>query len=377
MVESEFQNILNTNSHDHISLPKQEFEDLKQIENFFKFSHDLLCIASFEGYIKRVNTSVSQTLGYSEEELVGSKIMDYVHPEDRERTIQGREEVVKGKALKNYENRYVTKKGETVWLSWTSIPDNGSQCIFAIAKDVTLRKKQEEEKNKLHEDIASINKELKHFARTASHDLRSPVNNILSIFSLIDVSKITDADTLELIDLLKSTTHQLHETLENYINDLVRKDNSHIVITSIDIAQILNTVTYSIEALIKKSGAVIKKDFSAFEKIDYNKTYLESIFLNLMTNAIKYCSPSITPVINFTARIKNDQKQILISDNGLGFDLALVKDRLFKMWETFHHHPDSKGMGLYLVQKHVSDLGGHIELESEVNKGSTFIITFK
>ncbi|MGM0743786.1 PAS domain S-box protein [Rhodohalobacter sp.] len=92
------------------------------LELFFEISADLLCIAGFDGYFKKVNPSLIKLLGYSKYELLNKPINDFIHPEDREITSSYRGRIRNGTPLLNFENRYVTKNGETVWLSWTSIP---------------------------------------------------------------------------------------------------------------------------------------------------------------------------------------------------------------------------------------------------------------
>lgn len=365
-------------STDSIFVSKDLFNNYKQLENFYKYSPDLLCIASFDGYFKRINPAVSKVLGYTDEELYSKKIMQFVHPEDVDNTIIHRLGVIKGEVVGNHENRYITKSGEIVWLSWTSIPDEDTKCVFAIAKVITTKKKQEEERNVLLENISAVNKELKHFTRVTSHDLRSPVNNILSIFDLLDTTKITDPESLELIGLLKSTTHHLHQTLETYINDLIKKEGDlKLQKEELNLEIEFNQVVNSIDALIQKSNTKIITDFSGFKLIKFNKVYLDSILLNLVTNTIKYSSPNREPIIQLKTQILNGKHQLLISDNGLGIDLEQVKDKIFGLNQSFHNNIDSKGVGLYLVKTHINAMGGEIEVESEVDKGTTFTITFK
>ncbi|MDA9554865.1 PAS domain-containing sensor histidine kinase [Pelobium sp.] len=363
---------------DEFSISKLRYEELLQLENFYEFSQDLLCIASFEGYFKRINPTVCRVLGYTEEELKGRKIMDFVHPDDRDATINHRLGIISGISPTNFENRYLTKSGEVVWLSWTSIPDNNSNSVFAIAKVVTNRKKQEEERNLLLENITSVNQELKLFTRISAHDLRSPVNNILSIIKLLDISKINDSENLELINLLKLTTEQLHQTLETYINELIRKDEANREPKALlNLEEVLNQVLQSIKELIKQSGVILETDFSAFKQINFSKMFLESILLNLITNSIKYANPNRQLFIKIYTQIVNDKYQLVIVDNGLGFDYEKIKDRMFGLNEIFHNHIDSKGIGLYLVQTHVNAMGGKIEAFGEVDKGARFTITFK
>jgi PAS domain S-box-containing protein len=368
---------ISKNQPQDILVSNKLFVECQQLEKFYDFSPDLLCIASYEGYFKRINPAVSKILGYTEKELYSRKIMSFVHPDDVENTSIHRQGVIKGKLLINHENRYVTKSGEIVWLSWTSIPDDKSGCIFAIAKVITEQKKQEEQKNELLENIFNINKQLEQFTRVASHDLRSPVNNILSIFDLLDVSNITDNDTVELIGLLKSTTHQLHQTLESYISELIKKDGDLKQLKEdLDLELEFREVIKSIDSLIKKSKAQIITDFSDFKIIKFNKVYLDSVLLNLITNTIKYASPNREPIIHVKTKIKSGKHQLMITDNGLGFDLKKVKDKIFGLNQTFHNNIDSKGVGLYLVKNHILAMGGEIEVSSKVDKGTTFTITF-
>ena len=104
---------------------------------------------------------------------------------------------------------------------------------------------------------------------------------------------------------------------------------------------------------------------------------MKSILLNLLSNSIKYAHHDRNPVINVKTQIENGLKQLIISDNGIGFDSSENKDKIFGLYQTFHDKYDSKGIGLYLVHSHVTDLGGSIAVESTVNEGTTFIITFK
>ncbi len=121
------------------------------LEYFFEVAPDLLCIAGFDGYFKKINPAVCKVLGYSERELFAAPIKDFIHPEDRERTAENRTALLQGRSLLNFENRYLTKEGAIVWLSWTSVPIKKDRLVFAIAKDITYRKQLEE-----YERISSI-----------------------------------------------------------------------------------------------------------------------------------------------------------------------------------------------------------------------------
>jgi len=114
------------------------------LEFFFEIAPDLLCIAGFDGYFKKINPAVCKTLGYTYEELFAKPISSFIHPDDREVTGQRRALLIEGQSLMNFENRYVAKDGTIVWLSWTSVPIRRDNLVFAIAKNISYRKQLQE-----------------------------------------------------------------------------------------------------------------------------------------------------------------------------------------------------------------------------------------
>lgn len=346
-------------------------------ERFFELSGDLLCIAGFDGYFRKINPAVSKLLGYTNEELLSKPISEFQFIDDRQYTAKSRKEVLKNKPLFNFENRYVTKNGEIVWLSWTSIPIQDEKLVYAIAKNITHLKKLEEERNLLLVRLTKINSNFKKISYTTSHDLRSPVNNLIGIYSILDVSKIEDSETVRLIGMLQNVTESLKQSLNDYIDILDLEDKAIAQIEEIDFTESLNTTILTINSLILTSKTVINIDFSQLKKINFNKAYLESIFLNLITNSIKYAIPECSPIISIYSKKINGVDHLFFSDNGLGFDMKLVKGQIFGLHQKFNNYTDSKGIGLYLVHDHITSLGGKINVQSEINKGTTFTISFK
>lgn len=348
-----------------------------KFEHFFELSPDLLCITGFDGYWKRINPSVSRILGYSVEELTSRPITNFVHPEDRLRTEKSREHLTESNPLINFENRYITKDGKIVWLSWTSMPVEKEELIYAIAKNITSKKKLEQERNQQLAYLTKSHQDLKQLSYTTSHDLRSPINNLLSLVSLLDDSKVEDPEILQYLTFLKSSAENLSKILNNSVDVLTQKEQLNIQIEELNLNQHLNSVLGSIQSILEGSNVSIKADFSELETIKFNKNYLESILLNLITNSIKYARSGVPPLISIYSRKSNGISQLMISDNGMGFDMEKVRDKVFGLNQKFHDHPDSKGIGLYLVYNHINSLGGRISLDSKINEGATFTITFK
>src|SRR5262249_25032417 len=117
----------------------------EDLDRFFTLSPDMLCIAGFDGYFKRLNPAWARTLGYSDAELLSRPYMDFVHPDDREATIaEARKQSEHGQDVIYFENRYLHKDGTLRWLLWTSTPFPEQQLMYGAARDITERKAAEE-----------------------------------------------------------------------------------------------------------------------------------------------------------------------------------------------------------------------------------------
>lgn len=128
---------------------------------------------------------------------------------------------------------------------------------------------------------------------------------------------------------------------------------------------------------IKENHCTVNLNFS-IENLLFNQSYIDSILLNLLSNAIKYRSPKRSLQINVSTNLNTDGKLVLIiQDNGMGIDLNRHRSNMFGLYQRFHSNSDSAGLGLFMVKSQVTSLGGSIDVESEVDKGTAFTITFK
>ena len=347
-----------------------------QLEPFFDQSMDCLCIADYDGYFVKINPAFVTLLGYSEEELKSKLISVFIYPEDQERTASFREALKRNVPLVNFENRYLTKSGAIIWLHWTSIPQKNERLIYAIAKDITHTKNLEKERILHLSQLFKVNKKLKQQNYSTAHDLRSPLNNIMSLVTLIDLTKIDDADTKKILNLIKISAEGLKDSMNTYIDSYKERDILDIEMEEVDFEKVFNKVQNSIGSLIEKAKVKFHIDFSAMTTVNFKDIYVESIFLNLITNSIKYARPGIPPEITIRTTPENGEKKLIYTDNGLGFDMEKVGGLIFKLNQKFHGNEDSKGVGLYLVHEQVTSLGGSIEVDSQVNQGTTFTIRF-
>ena len=141
-------------------------QDAPDLENrFFALSIDMLCIAHFSGFFKRLNPAWEETLGFSSEELQAKPMIEFVHPEDRERTVAQNREVRSGGHALAFENRYVCKDGSYKWLLWNATADLDHQLIYSLARDITARKQAEQEREQLLHGLQAALAEVKELQR--------------------------------------------------------------------------------------------------------------------------------------------------------------------------------------------------------------------
>lgn len=212
---------------------------------------------------------------------------------------------------------------------------------------------------------------------TAAHDLRSPVNNLISLVNLIDLDKVMDTETQEILAMIRVCSNSLIETMNSQIDAFKEIDTAQRQLSRTDLMEVIHKVQHSIGSLIKQSGTQFHIDFSALPVVWFKPQALESVFLNLITNSIKYCKSGVDPIITLHSAIEDGKHILRYRDNGIGFDMAKMGHQLFKLNQGHHGGSNSKGVGLYLVHQKVSDNGGSIEVDSKVNQGTTFTITFK
>ena len=122
-------------------------------DRFFEVSIDMLCQLGFDGYFKRLNPAWERTLGFTIEELESRPFIEFVHPDDRERTLEQNARVRAGGQALGFENRYLCKDGSYRWLLWNAAPEFGERTIYSVARDITARKHAEEERERLVREL--------------------------------------------------------------------------------------------------------------------------------------------------------------------------------------------------------------------------------
>jgi PAS domain S-box-containing protein len=408
-----------------------------ELDRFFTLSLDMLCIAGFDGYFKRLNPAWEKTLGWSNEDLVAKPYLDFIHPEDREATIAEAQKLAGGDYhTVSFENRYRCLDGSYKWMLWNAAPLKSNQLIYAAARDITSRKEAEKQLSlaysqaqeiagNLEQAVESERKAYKELKRTQSRLVQSErlialgqmvagvaheINNPLTF--LTNNFVVLERDVLALRDLL-AKYQEADSCLSTQQPELFRALTEQSA--SVDLPYILG----NLDGIFNRSREGLKriqqivKDLRNFARLDEGdlheinlNTGIESTINMVRGHASKKKvellveSGSLPLVTCYPAKINQVVLNLLINavdacaengkvtvrtrsaahgveihviDNGSGIPAAII-DRIFDPF--FTTKPPGKGTGLGLSISHgiVEDHGGTIEVESTPGEGTHFTV---
>ena len=339
-----------------------------------------MALVGLDGKWIEVNKSLCNSIGYTNDELMGLTFQDITHPEDLEKDLTLLQEVIKGKReTYQIDKRYYHKKGHIVYvlLTVTAVYDIQGQLSHFISQivDISSRIEAERKQEKLNKIALEQNKNLMNFAHIVSHNLRSHATNMTMLLEFL--GKENDAvEAKKIISMLESASSGLNETVA-HLNEVVQiKTTALENLKSINLREAINKTTDHIRAQINEQDTTININVSKSHFVKAVPAYLDSILLNLFTNALKYSSPERALIVDISSKANNGQIELRFSDNGLGIDLERHGDKIFGMFKTFHKHKDAKGIGLFITKNQVEAMGGNITVESKPNVGTTFTLTF-
>jgi len=229
------------------------------------------------------------------------------------------------------------------------------------------------EVEKRTKELLDHNHQLEQFAFISAHNLRSPVARILGLGEILKLAVDPEEEKM-ILEKLVYTTQELDTVVKDLNKILEIRKNSASVISEIQLSQEMALVRATLQKEIEDTNATIIEEFSTITAIQSVKPYIDSILMNLVSNAIKYRDPERKPVIRVSAERSGELICLTVRDNGLGINLAKYEDKLFKLYNRFHSHVEGKGMGLYLVKTQVAALGGKIEAIGNEDHGMTFKI---
>lgn len=306
------------------------------------------------------------------------EFFDFVHRTRRNDAKAAIHKVLNSRKALNREINFRLGDSGDLWLRVRISPIHNSQeeilGLTVALDDITEQKQWMLEKEAMNKRLVQRNEALEQFAFIISHNLRAPLANILGLSQLITQLSPEDEIFPSTVEGLHQSSSGLDQVVKDLSTILKMRDNLKDGESQVELLPLIKEALNSLE--IKKDGSDLQLDldFKEVGKVEGIKAYLLSIFTNLIGNSIKYSRKGVSLKISIQSSVRNGSILLKFQDNGLGIDLDEHGQNVFKLYKRFHDHVEGRGMGLYMVHSQVLALGGDIEVESEVGKGTCFTI---
>jgi signal transduction histidine kinase/CHASE3 domain sensor protein len=306
--------------------------------------------------------------------------LSFIHPDDAEDFIESMNKSSKSFNAFAAEFRFIRDDGVLRYGYSEARFDWNEQKelirIYGIVQDVTERKLADIERKKMVNDLLIRNNDLEQFAYIISHNLRAPIANIIGASTVLNDVNTSGEDRIILKRAITTSVMKLDDVVQDLNHILQVKSDISETKEVVNFTDMVEDIKASIGNLFSRGDVAIACDFSSFDQFFTVKSYLYSIFYNLITNSVKYCRADVPCNIQIQSRLSNNTMQLIFKDNGIGIDMAKYGQDIFGLYKRFHENTKGKGMGLYMVKTQVEILGGKISVKSEENIGSEFTIEF-
>lgn len=266
---------------------------------------------------------------------------------------------------------YELQNGNLIWIRSLGKPikiNNNAIRLVGIIMEVTDKKNQDIERGKLINDLIFKNKELLQFSYILSHNIRAPMANILGLISVIEHNNISPHNQ-KVLELINQASFKMDDIIRDLGHILNLKD-TNVNKELLQFKTIYDSTLSILSNKIIETSAIVTSDFKSEKYVYCLKSYLENIFYNILSNAIKYKHKDRILEVHFRTYSENNYIVLSAKDNGLGIDTVFFKDKLFGLYNRFHDHIEGKGMGMFMIKTQVEAMGGYVEFESTPNIGS-------
>ena len=349
-------------------------------DQFFSVTLDLLGIASTDGFFKRMNPAFQNVLGFSPEELCARPFLEFVHPEDIDKTMKEVEKLARGEPTIAFENRYLCKDGNYKWLSWKASPVGDT--LYCAARDITAQKTTQQELVNAKEAALAAAQIKSDFLANMSHEIRTPINGVIGMAGLILETNLTP-DQKDYAESIRVSG----DTLLTLVNDVldfskVEAGKMQIEIFEFNLAHMITDTKKSLQHSANLKNLPFLS--SPLPEIDYlvkgDPGRIRQILTNLISNAIKFTQKGN---IELTVKVREVsahccELRVEVRDSGIG----IPEESLARMFKAFSQVDASTtrrfggtGLGLSISKRLVDLMGGQIGIESKLDVGSVFWFT--
>lgn len=382
----------------------------EHLQRIMDVSVDVICTANAGGEFVSISASCEKLWGYKPAELVGKPFLDYVFEEDVPKTLQVAEEIVAGKFVTNFENRYKHRTGTLIPMAWSSRWDERSQLMYAVARDVTESKQSEaalksysadleeqvksrthtledavrelektkEELHKALQEEKTLNELKSRFVSMASHEFRTPLTSILSFAALARrYAELGDQEQgIRQAGKIKNLVHHLTTLLDDFLS-LSKLEEGKLSVNpeTFDIQAFIGSAIEEMGGL-RRPGQVLTYRHTGSVNAHLDPKLFRHILLNLLSNAIKYSADDGT--IEVLSDVRKSSIKVSVKDNGIGIpkkDERHMFERFFRASNVAHIQ--GTGLGLSIVRRYVDLMRGTLTFKSEENQGTEFYLNFQ
>lgn len=364
---------LNTVNHEYQAKIKELAELNDDLDNYFRSTYITQIYVDNDIILKKFNPLTIKQINIKESDIgrpladISTNIMFSSLIDDLKFVIDTQER--KEKLIETTDGK---------WYSMMIVPyirtqDNETDGAIVTFNDVTDIKKSKDIIQEANRKLVEINKDHDTFIYSASHDLKAPLNNMEGLLSHLKTSDNLEEVKIFMLPLVESVI-RLKDTI-NELSCITRVENETEIAEEINLNILLEEVKQSINVSLKSINPEIRVDFEV-EEIKFSKKNLRSIFLNLLSNALKYRSPNRQLEIKIRSKRVDEFIELSFEDNGIGIKEERIRE-LFSKFKRIHDDEisaDGEGIGLYLIKKMTENAGGKVAVESEYGKGTCFKI---
>jgi len=351
-------------------------------------SLDPLVTIGPDGKITDVNAATEKITGHSREELIGTDFMDYFSEPDKAKA--GYQKVFQDSFVHDYALEIRDKDGHLTPVLYNAsiYRDEAGQVIgvFAAARDITDRKRAEEEVRTLNAELEqrvvqrtaqleAANKELEAFSYSVSHDLRAPLRAIdgFSRILLEDYIENLDEEGKRVLSVIRNNTQKMGQLIDDLLL-FSRLGRQELRASGIDMGKLAKAVSEELKLAVPERK--LKFTINTLIPAQGDQAMIRQVFVNLLSNAVKFTRPKERAVIEVDVRSEGNKNVYTVKDNGVGFDMQYV-NKLFGVFQRLHSPEEFEGtgVGLAIVQRIIHRHGGRVWVEGKVGEGATFYFT--